>query len=1682
MTVNLDQVSEALLPRRYQEEIFSRAQARNVIAALDTGSGKTYISTLLIKWIATQNAGKGKTIIFLVPKVALVEQQGDFIIRETSLRVSKCYGATAIDLSDRRGWKKEILEHDVLVMTAQIFLNILTHSHWSMDKVALIVFDECHHTRKNHAYNGIMREYFQWPSEQRPKIFGMTASPIWNPRDAVESLLTLERNLDAKVIAVREHVDELQDHSPKPAEIVHTYPTPPDNYPLYAPTTLWDRLDLGDLPSELDIPVSKIRTSYQNQTDEHSDYLYPSGMEDIDDIARTKESTPELLELESILAEFQPLFEDPINPQMVPVNVDLTWCSPKLRLLADLLVQHYATGFQGIVFVEQRHVAACLSKMLPKIPQLEHYIRSGQLIGHGASNVAKSQVRGMALRTQQDVVKLFRDNIVNLLVATSVAEEGLDFPACELVIRFDPIQHMVGYIQSRGRARQKLATFIVMIQEGAAAHVERYRAFTESEPQLRAVYQSRDDSAVIPVVEEEEGEILDPEDLAERERYVVPSTGAVLTYNTAISLLNHLCSLIPRDKFTPVHVPHYTGDFTATLMLPSTLPLPLRDLRFVGPERRSKKEAKRAVAFVAVKRLHSLNVFDDYLLPTKSHTGDNEDADGRCIDDVSQIPDTMDVMVRDPWTRSETQWLHVVNIDGVAVAGLVTGTALPVVELVCNGQFISIEEGQYIRFSREDQYRQRRALEDFTRMGLGWCITGRGITLPLTCYLVPITHNHTPDWETIYKTVTEPFGCSDWSSIGKEHYDHLFVMSSREHGRPFLLRRIRDDLSPMSTPPPTSREAAFSSYRDYFINKYTKRGVSPEIPTDGPCLEVSKFPRHVTSIYNFNGSSLTQPPAGSLDTQILIQEMCRWCTIPEKVYHTFHILPELCYRITDVYRARAARLELGLPPVIDDLLVQAFVLPSASAGFNNQRLETLGDSVLKVCTVVHLFNRFPHRHEGQLDILRRNSVSNRTLLARAKECGLEHYLTSEPRTTRIWRFTLPENGDPSDDTPCRSVARRFPRRSLQDCMEATLGAAFVTGGINMVLRTATALGLGFGGPIPWQLRYTGQVENHPVSALFRTLEEQLGYQFRNGRLLVEAMTHPSFKSTDSTSYQRLEFLGDALIDLVTMRYLYNKFPSATSGQLSWARSRAVCAPALASVAIKRLGLHKMVLINNVELSIAISRYVPVLEETSDIEIIHSGWKQDPPKAISDVLESVLGAVFVDCGWDFERACVVAENALYDLLVTLSPNMPRDPVSNLMVWSAQSGCRKISFQKSQSRQEVKRNDSISVIAHDYAVVGPIPASNLSLAKGLAAERARQILDDPNGPYYLGNICDCADAMAVDHGDTPSFDMPTDMLNDETEEGFAALARIVAQDVIALTVPTEEVEVEVQDEEDDFAVPTQEMSATTIRSDYVEGEVFRMPDIIHTFVSMAHIATPTFLANVKVLLSEENRSVVSRRWYVLAAAAFSASNIPEAIPLIFENALEELEQETERKPDELRRDQLAVARRMRECVFRAGMLTGYARAINSLTALHTVMPKELKDTSVLSEDGHALFNAMYGNSAEEVQEILDDIHPDMGQHTACVHVQMNIALTDELRTGWFSNTIAYGIVYGGSDVLSQMEVSFIMSVVNIVMDTPKQAGWHLRNASNIGASPQEVEAVRRIATVVASGCGVVFKAER
>lgn len=703
--------------------------------------------------------------------------------------------------------------------------------------------------------------------------------------------------------------------------------------------------------------------------------------------------------------------------------------------------------------------------------------------------------------------------------------------ACDIVIRFDPLSHMVGYVQSRGRARNKTSSFVVMIEDNNTEDLERYRAFLNTEPELRKVYANRT-RKLRPVEEDgEEGVSLD--DLANRERYIVPSTGAILTYNTSINLLNYLCSLIPHDNFTTIPTPKFSGDFIATVELPAGLPIPREKLVYSGPEKTSKREAKRAAAFVAVKALHALNVFDDFLLPTSTSKGKvTEDADGKVLPNIDSLPDTLIVPVRDPWVVGPTLWLHVVLIDGLSTAGLITGTPLPGVEIDWEDSTIRIIGTYRVIFEWGEEHIQRRMLHDYTKHCIWYCNTGRPIDNPLSCFMVPITGQNQPDWRTIEAFVSNPHGSFDWSSIGDKDYGHLLVMNINEFGRSLILRNIRSDLSPLSTPPPGSLEAekGFATYKDFWTEKWTRKKRPAVVPDDGPLIEVTVLQRQGLGHYVRKGhpppdmKGWEQPGSGT--TFLTAQGCCRWVKIPESIYQLFHLFPRILHRITDVYRVRQARLELGLPPMTDDWMVEASTLPTTDAGFNNQRLETLGDAVLKLAITVHVFERYPYRHEGQLSVLRQGSISNRALLSRAKQIRLEDFLTSEPQSVHVWRYVNSADHDPDNSNIRRRVTRQFPRRSLQDCMEATLGAAFMTAGMNLALRAGDALGLAFGGSQPWSIRYSRLPYKSPVPPLFLDLQDRIGYEFHRGELLVEAMTHPSFCSNDSPSYQRLEFLGD----------------------------------------------------------------------------------------------------------------------------------------------------------------------------------------------------------------------------------------------------------------------------------------------------------------------------------------------------------------------------------------------------------------------------------------------------------------------------------------------------------------------------------------------------------------------------
>lgn len=259
-----------------------------------------------------------------------------------------------------------------------------------------------------------------------------------------------------------------------------------------------------------------------------------------------------------------------------------------------------------------------------------------------------------------------------------------------------------------------------------------------------------------------------------------------------------------------------------------------------------------------------------------------------------------------------------------------------------------------------------------------------------------------------------------------------------------------------------------------------------------------------------------------------------------------------------------------------------------------------------------------------------------------------------------------------------------------------------------------------------------------------------------------------------------------------MEYLFRKFPNATSGQLTWAKSRAVCAPALTTVGVKQLSLEKFILYNNVELGKALSNAAPEHNNLSYEQIVLEGWKYDPPKALSDIMESVCGAILVDSGYDYQRTRLIIEKIMEPLLEVLRPKLPRDPTSELMLSLARRSCQRARFEymrrfvlkyteptalcfrkyASQVDQNL-RNDAIRFIVHGMIIGAPLRTATggLSRLKPLLAQRVRKQLEDPDSEFYIEMLCDCRTKAKQEKAS--SEDVVREELDDEKEEEFAIL---------------------------------------------------------------------------------------------------------------------------------------------------------------------------------------------------------------------------------------------------------------------------------------------------------------------
>ena len=135
------------------------------------------------------------------------------------------------------------------------------------------------------------------------------------------------------------------------------------------------------------------------------------------------------------------------------------------------------------------------------------------------------------------------------------------------------------------------------------------------------------------------------------------------------------------------------------------------------------------------------------------------------------------------------------------------------------------------------------------------------------------------------------------------------------------------------------------------------------------------------------------------------------------------------------------------------------------------------------------------------------------------------------------------------------------------------------------------------------------------------LEERIGYRFQNIRLLKQALTHSSFTNEQRINkqkhYERLEFLGDAVLEMVSSEFLFKTHPEMPEGELTKLRASMVCEPSLAFCA-RDLELGKFILLGKGE------------ESTG-------GRKRE--SITSDVMEAVIGAIFLDGGIECAKAFI-----------------------------------------------------------------------------------------------------------------------------------------------------------------------------------------------------------------------------------------------------------------------------------------------------------------------------------------------------------------------------------------------------------------------------------------------------------
>jgi Fanconi anemia group M protein len=449
--------------RDYQRRFVEKALEANTLAVLPTALGKTVIAELVAAELLHRHPGC--RILFMAPTKPLALQHRESVLKHLKLGEGEVAAVTGETAARASVWSNSRVRF--VTATPQTVWNDYRRGFVRLEEFALLVFDECHRSRSRYAYTRLAEEYIR--RCPYPLILALTASPGSEEDKVVEVV----RNLwIEQVVWMTEEDEEVSKYIPGikvgwvrvklPAEyemirneikrmIESVISRLRESGLLRMPIDAVNRKVLVGLMNriraEIDSGVKGPNIHYMTLLSAALSLYHAQELIESQHVYSLKHYLEEISRSE--LRSHKTIASTPDFRNLVRMVSQCTVDHSKVDALASTLEAHFAEkpGDRVLVFANIRATAEVLVGRLR-----DRGYRAALFIGRAEGKHGPRMSQEEQMRT----LKAFREGVYNVLVATSVGEEGLDIPECGLVVFYEPAVSGIRYIQRRGRTGRKL--------------------------------------------------------------------------------------------------------------------------------------------------------------------------------------------------------------------------------------------------------------------------------------------------------------------------------------------------------------------------------------------------------------------------------------------------------------------------------------------------------------------------------------------------------------------------------------------------------------------------------------------------------------------------------------------------------------------------------------------------------------------------------------------------------------------------------------------------------------------------------------------------------------------------------------------------------------------------------------------------------------------------------------------------------------------------------------------------------------------------------------------------------------------------------------------------------------------------------------------------------------------------